>query len=106
MALLRPVGIHAQEDDPRFETRALQAAAGEEALGDLEGAEEILKGLLDQRPTSAGGILALERVLRARELVREILPFAEEFVDLEPNASSPRMVQLRVYAELDDRARG
>ena len=104
MALLRPVGIHAQEADPRLETRLLQAAAGEEALGDLEEAEETLRGLLEQRPTSAGGILALERVLRARESVQEILPFAEEFVDLEPNASSPRMVQLRVYAELDDRS--
>jgi tetratricopeptide (TPR) repeat protein len=27
----------------------------------------------------------------------------ERFLDIEPNASSPRLVQLRVYAELDDR---
>jgi tetratricopeptide (TPR) repeat protein len=96
------VGIRAQENDPQLETRLLRAAAGEESLGDLSEAEETLRDLMDQRPTSAGGLLALERVLRARDRHAEILPLTEVFVALEPDASSPRLVQLRVYAELGD----
>ena len=36
--------------------------------------------------------------------IHEILPFAERYVDLEPNASGPRLLELRVYTELDDRS--
>jgi hypothetical protein len=57
---------------------------------------------MDRRPTSIGGILALERVLRDQNRIREILPFAEQYVDIEPNASAPRLVQLRAFTELDD----
>ena len=103
VALLRPFGVHAQADDPGSETRLLQAAASEESSGDLAGAEETLRHLLGERPTSTPGMFALERVLRAQDRVREILPFAERFADLEPSASGPRLLQLRVYAELDDK---
>ena len=104
LALLRPVGAHAQVDDAGLETRLLRAAAAEVTSGDLTGAEEILRRLLGDRPTSAAGIFALERVLRAQDRIREILPFAARFADLEPNASGPRLLELRVYTELDDRS--
>jgi hypothetical protein len=103
LAFLRPVAIHAQEDDPLLETRLLQAAAGEESSGDLAAAEETLRCLMDRRPTSTGGILALERVFRAQNRIREILPFAEQSVNIEPNALGPRLLELRVLTELDDR---
>ncbi len=102
VALLRPVGMHAQEDDPLLESRLLATAASEESSGDLEGAEETLRRLMGQRPTSTRGIVSLERVLRAQDRISEILPFAQRYVDLEPNASGPRLLELRVYAELDD----
>ena len=102
LALLRPVAVHAQEDDPLLETRLLRTANIEESSGDLAAAEETLRGLMDQRPTSTGGILALERVLRAQNRIREILPFAEAYADIEPNASGPRLVQLRAFTEIDD----
>jgi tetratricopeptide (TPR) repeat protein len=102
LALLQPGAIHAQEEDPLLETRLLQTANTEESYGDLAAAEETLRRLMDQRPTSSGGILALERVLRAQNRIREILPFAEGYVDIEPNASGPRLVQLRALTELDD----
>ena len=102
LALLRPVAIHAQEDHPLLEARLLRAANSEESSGDLAAAEETLRRLMDRRPTSTGGILALERVLRAQNRIREILPFAEQYVDVEPNASGPRLVQLRAFTELDD----
>ena len=102
VALLQPLGIHAQVDDPGLETRLLQAAASEESSGDLVGAEGTLRRLMDQRPTSTGGMFDLERVLRAQGRIREILPFAERYMDLQPSASSPRLLKLRVYTELDD----
>ena len=104
VALLRPFGVHAQVDGPGLETRLLRAAASEESSGDLAGAEETLRRLLGERPTSTPGMFALERVLRAQDRIREILPFAERFIDLEPNASGPRLLELRVHTELDDKS--
>ena len=101
-AFLRPVVVVTQEDDPRLETRLLRTAANEESSGDLARAEETLRRLMGERPVSTRGISALERVLRAQGRVREILPFAERYAELDPNASVPRLLQLRVYTELDD----
>ena len=50
VALVRPVGIHAQEDDPRLETRLLRTAANAESLGDLAEAEETLRRLMGHPP--------------------------------------------------------
>ena len=100
--LLRPVGVHAQEADPRLETRLLRTAAADESSGDLPGAEQTLRRLMGERPTSTRGIAALERVLRAQGRVHEVLPFAERFADLDPNASVPRLLEFRVYTELGD----
>ena len=100
--LLRPLGVHAQEADPRLETRLLRTAAVDESSGDLPGAEQTLRRLMGERPTSTRGIAALERVLRAQGRVHEVLPFAERFADLDPNASVPRLLEFRVYTELDD----
>lgn len=100
VALLRPLGVYAQVDDPGLETRLLRAAA---RSADLAGAEETLRRLLGERPTSTTGLLALERVLRAQDRLREILPFAERFVELEPSTSAPRLLELRVHTELDDK---
>jgi tetratricopeptide (TPR) repeat protein len=57
---------------------------------------------MSQRPTSSRGIFALERVLRAQGRIREILLFAERYIDVEPDASGPRLLELRVYTELAD----
>ena len=94
--------IHGQEDDPRLETRLLRTAVSEESAGDLAAAEETLRRLMGQRPTSTAGMFALERVLRAQDRIGEILPFAEQFAEIEPNSSGPRLLELRVYTELDD----
>ncbi len=102
LALLGPVALHAQEDDPLLENRLLRSASTAESSGDLSVAEETLRSLLDQRPTSTGGLFALERVLRTQNRVREVLPFAERYAEIEPNTSSPRLVQLRVLTELED----
>ena len=104
VVFLRPLGVPAQVDDSGFEISLLRAAASDESSGDLAGAEETLRRLMGERPTSTPGMFALERVLRAQDRLREILPFAERFADLESNASGPRLLELRVYSELDDKS--
>jgi len=102
--LLWPAGVLTQEDDPLLETRLLREAAALESSGDLAGAEQSLQRLMGERPTSTAGMFALERVLRAQDRVRDILPFADSYSAVEPYASGPRLLKLRVLAQLDDKA--
>lgn len=83
------------------ETRLLRQAAALESRGELEAAEATLRGLLSRTPTSAGGLFALERVLRARGSVRELLPVADSFLAHAPTASGVRHLKLRVLADVD-----
>ncbi len=89
------------QGDPQEEARLLRAAASRESRGDLAGAETVLRDLVDRFPTSSGGVFALERVLRARGRVAEILPVVDLYLDQEPAAPGPRYLKLRVLVELD-----
>lgn len=86
------------------ETRLLRQAAALESRGELEAAEATLRSLLERSPTSAGGLFALERVLRARGAVRELLPVADSFLAHAPTASGVRHLKLRVMADVDSTA--
>ena len=90
----------AQEDDPLLEGRLLRSAASQESQGDLRGAESILTELMQARPTSTGGLFALERVLRAQGRIRDVLPVAEHYQEIAPEVAAPRVLALRVYSEL------
>jgi tetratricopeptide (TPR) repeat protein len=89
------------QQDPQEEARLLRAAASRESRGDLDGAEAVLRQLLEQYPTSSGGVFALERVLRARGRVAEVLPVVDIYLDREPASPGPRYLKLRVLVELD-----
>lgn len=102
LALAWPATLAGQVGaDPRSEGRLLREAASREARGDLEGAEEVLRALLDDAPASAGGLFALERVLRARGHVEAILPLADRYLEVDPDAGGARYLKLRVLSELD-----
>jgi len=92
----------AQVDDPLLEGRLLQSATELESEGSLGEAERVLRDLLAQRPTSAGALFALERVLRAQDRVAEVVPAAERYRDAEPSAAAPRSLLLRVLVEVGD----
>ena len=96
-----PSALSAQVDDPLLEGRLLRSAAAEESEGDLDRAEVILFDLMEQRPTSTGGLFALERVLRTQGRVEALLPVARRYQEAEPAAAAPRILMLRVFAELD-----
>ena len=105
VALASPPALAGQAGgDPRYEGRLLRDAATREARGDLAGAEEVLRALLDEVPTSAGGLFALERVLRARGTLRDVLPLADRYLESDPDAAGARYLKLRVLAELDSMA--
>ena len=96
--------VLAQADDPLLEGRLLRSSASQESQGDLDEAESILRELMGQRPTSSGGLFALERVLRSQGRIGDILPIAVAYRDAEPASAVPRIVMLRVYSELDAQA--
>jgi len=83
------------------ETRLLREAAARESRGDLEGAERVLRRLLEASPASSGGLFALERVLRTKGEPRAILPAVDTFLAHDPDASGVRYLKLRVLADLD-----
>jgi len=96
--------VLAQADDPLLEGRLLRSSASQESQGDLDEAESILRELVGRRPTSSGGLFALERVLRSQGRIGDILPIAIAYRDAEPASAVPRIVMLRVYSELDAQA--
>jgi tetratricopeptide (TPR) repeat protein len=83
------------------ESRLLREAAARESQGDYEGAERVLRRLLEISPTSSGGLFALERVLRAKGAPQEILAAVDRFLEGDPTASGVRYLKLRVLVELD-----
>jgi len=83
------------------ETRLLREAAARESRGDLDGAERVLRRLLEASPSSSGGLFALERVLRAKGEPGAILPVADTFLAHDAAASGVRSLKLRVLVEVD-----
>ncbi|MDT8369271.1 MAG: hypothetical protein RQ745_08695 [Longimicrobiales bacterium] len=85
----------------RQEATAIREAAGLEWRGDLDGAERVLMTLLEAKPTSIGGLFALERVLRARDRSGLVLPWADAYLAHDPSASGIRALKMRVLTEID-----
>lgn len=79
----------------------IRDAATLESRGDFEGAESVLRQLLNQDPSSSGGLFALERVLRAQDDIEAILPLADVFLEHDASSSGVRSLKLRVLLDLD-----
>lgn len=91
----------AAQDGERSEAAFLREAAAHEARGDLDVAADVLGRLLERRPASSAGLFALERILRSRGTLAEVLPFADRYLEVEPGAAGTRYLKLRVMVELD-----
>ena len=83
------------------EGRLLRDAAARESQGDFDGAESVLRRLLEADPASSGGLFALERVLRAKGETAEILPLVDAFLARDAASSGVRYLKLRVLMEFD-----
>ena len=91
----------AQARTRNSETQFLRDAANHESQGDFDRAEAILRRLLEEDPGSSGGLFALERVLRAKGEMAELLPAVDRFLERDPESSGVRYLKLRVLMELD-----
>jgi len=83
------------------ESRLLREAAARESRGDFDGAEGVLLQILEANPVSSGGLFALERVLRAKGTMADILPSVDAFLAEDPASSGVRYMKLRVLVEVD-----
>lgn len=102
LATLIPAPASAQVRMRNSESQLLRESAARESRGDFDGAETVLRELLDRNPASSGGLFALERVLRAQGQVGDILPVVDAFLEAQPESSGVRSLKLRVLAETGD----
>lgn len=96
-----PAPAAGQTIDSQEESRRLREASSLEWRGRVEDAEKVLVSLLQGRPTSSGGLFALERILRNLGRVSEVLHFADRYLEADPAASGVRYMKLRVLVEVD-----
>jgi tetratricopeptide (TPR) repeat protein len=94
-------GADAQVRTRGSETALLREAAALESRGEFGRAADVLRTLLEENPSSSGGLFALERVLRAQGDVVSILPAVSAFLAEQPRSSGVRSLELRVLAEVD-----
>lgn len=81
--------------------RLLRSAAAREAVGDLSGAEALLREALRRQPASVATILSLERVLRKEGRADALVPLIEDFLAHDPGSVLGRMMLLRTLSSQD-----
>lgn len=86
---------------PRTEAEGLRAAAALEWRGQLDRAQAVLEDLLRTYPGSSSGLFSLERILRNRDRLPGILPWADALLAQRPDDAAVRYMKLRVLAEVD-----
>lgn len=96
-----PLDVFAQGRRRTSEAQLLRESAARESRGDFDGAEQALLQLLQEDPSSSGGLFALERVLRSKGEILTILPVVDAFLDEQPQSSGVRALKLRILAEAD-----
>jgi len=102
MVLLGWSGLSAQpQSPPGRETALVREAANLEARNDHPGAERVLRSLLDQFPSSAGGLFAIERALRSQDRLSEVLPLIDVALGVDPRIPGVRAMKLRILTEVD-----
>jgi len=101
LTVLVQVPASAQIRTRNSEAQLLRESAARESRGDFDGAEVVLRELLEADPSSSGGLFALERVLRAKGAVVTILPVIDAFLEAQPESSGVRSLKLRVLVEAD-----
>lgn len=83
------------------ELHLLRGATAREAVGDLAGAEELLREALRRQPGSISAILSLERVLRKAGRAEALVPVLHDFLRHDPASVLGRLMLLRAYSSLD-----
>lgn len=87
--------------DDRDVARLLEEASTLETRGELLAAEERLRLVLEDDPTTAAAVVGLERVLRGQRRPEEVLPAIDAYLEERPDGARVRRLQLQVLARLD-----
>ncbi len=80
--------------------RLLRAATTAEASGDLEGAAEIVKRVLEAHPGSLNALLVLERLFGMLGRTEELLPHVDVLLEREPASIVGHQMRVRALAVL------
>lgn len=83
------------------EIQLLQQASEQEAVGELESAERLLRQVLRERRSSIPALLSLERVLRIQGRLEELPLLVEAAREEEPRSALLNQLLVRSYSELD-----
>jgi hypothetical protein len=104
LAAQRPTG-QSRPPDLNSELARIRDATQLETAGDLKGAEDIVREVLQQNPASLTGLITFERLLGVQGRLADVLPAADRLVEVDPYSVIGHHVRLRVYSQLDDVAR-
>jgi tetratricopeptide (TPR) repeat protein len=83
------------------EIQAVRDAVTKEIAGDLRGAGDILRAVLDKNPQSLPAMLSLERILKIEGRLGDIVPYVNKLLRAEPESAIGHQILLRAYASLD-----
>jgi hypothetical protein len=97
--------VGAAPDGAGSEFMRLRDAAQLETAGDLRGAEEIVREVLDANPASLTALLTYERLLNVQGRSAEVLPAADRLLERDPASVVGHQTRLRVHAQLGDVSR-
>lgn len=79
----------------------IQRASQQEAAGELDAAERLLRAALEKRAASAPALLSLERVLRIQGRLDGLPPLVETALESDPESTLLNQLLVRSYSELD-----
>jgi hypothetical protein len=90
------------ERDLSTELGRIRDATLLETAGDLDGAEAIVRSVLQENPASLTALITFERLLGVQGRPADVLPAADRLVALDQNSVIGHQVRLRVFSQLDD----
>ena len=100
LALVAAPGLDAQSRyDRQVENRMLREASTLAVRGEYARAETTLRELLELQPRSSAAVRALERVLRADDRVKELLPVIDTHLEARPGSNQIWSLKLELLVE-------
>lgn len=79
----------------------VREAAALESAGDMAGAEQLLRTVLDRSPASLNALIALERVLSVDGRIEELIPVLDRLLEQDPESPIAHRMRLKAYSALD-----
>jgi tetratricopeptide (TPR) repeat protein len=101
LALCAAATNAAAQSSGASEIQAVRDAVAKETTGDLRGAGDILRNVLDKNPQSLPAMLSLERILKIEGRLGDIVPYVNKLLKVEPESAIGHQILIRAYASLE-----